>query len=121
MTVVLARESETLFVASLGGRVVGRCAVAISGDTWEFYSTSVDPAHEGRGIASDLVRFALAAADQAHARVIPSCWYVDGWLDRHPEYQHLREVGRVEPLGSAEDPQCRIAPAVLTDSSGPDH
>lgn len=115
---VISRASETLITASLDGRVVGRCAFAISGGTWEFYSTAVDPDHEGRGIASALVRFALDAAEVAGARVISSCWYVDAWLDRHPEYQHLRDARRVEQVGSAEDPQCRIAPAVLTDEPG---
>jgi hypothetical protein len=115
---VIERVSDTLVIASLAGRVVGRCAFAISGDTWEFYSTAVDPEHEGRGIASALVRHALDAAQAAGATVISSCWYVDAWLDRHPEYQHLRDARRVAQVGSTEDPQCRIAPAVLTDSSG---
>jgi hypothetical protein len=110
---VLARESETLFTASIAGQVVGRCAVAISGGTWEFYRTTVDPAHEGRGIASALVRHALDAAAASGAHVLVSCWYVDGWLDRHPVYQHLRDPRRAEPVGSAQDPQCRIAPAIL--------
>jgi uncharacterized protein len=112
---VVRRESDTLFTASVEGRRVGRCAVAISGDTWEFYSTVVEPAFEGRGIASALVRLALEAADEAGARVISSCWYVDGWLERHPEFQHLRDPRRAEPVGSVEDPACRIAPAVLAE------
>jgi hypothetical protein len=115
--VAITRASETLVTASLGGRVVGRCAFAMSGGTWEFYTTAVDPEYEGRGIASALVRFALDAADAAGVSVISSCWYVDAWLDRHPEYQHLRDARRVEQVGSAQDPQCRIAPAILTDGS----
>ena len=112
---VVRRETDTLFTAWLEGRQVGRCAVAISGDTWEFYSTVVQPEFEGRGIASALVRTALDAAQEAGARVISSCWYVDGWLERHPEYQPLRDPRRGAPVGSADDPACRIAPAVLAE------
>ena len=113
--VLVRRDSDTLFTAWLAGHQVGRCAVAISGDTWEFYSTVVQPAFEGRGIASQLVRTALDAARAAGARVISSCWYVDGWLARHPEYQDLQDARRGAPVGSAQDPACRIAPAVLAD------
>ena len=110
---VIRRDSTSLFTARLDGVEVGRCAVAISGGTWEFYSTSVDPAHEGRGIASALVRHALDEARAAGARVIVSCWYVDGWLDRHPDYQGLRSPRAGAPVGSHEDPHCRVAPAIL--------
>jgi len=109
----LHRPSETLFTASSDGVVVGRASVAIGEGAWEFYSTSVDPAHEGHGIASRLVRFALDAAAEAGVRVIPTCWYVDGWIDRHPQYAPLREASAGSPTGSAEDPQCRVAPRVL--------
>jgi len=45
--------------------------------------------------------------------VIPSCWFVDGWMQRHsPRYDHLRHGARV-PEVAAEDPACRIAPTVL--------
>ncbi len=109
----LERISEWLFVARSQGVQVARCSVAGGDGVWEVYSTVVDPAHEGRGIASRLVRFVLDAAEESGVRVIPSCWFVDGWMQRHsPRYDHLRHGARV-PGVAGEDPACRIAPTVL--------
>ena len=41
--------------------------------------------HEGRGVASQLVRFALDDARRRELRVIPICPYVKTYLERHPE------------------------------------
>lgn len=104
------RLEPTVFVAYLGGSPVGRCKVAIGTDMWEFYSTNVESEYEGRGIASVLVREALTAAQAANVQVVASCWYVEGWLDRHPEYQNLRGE-RV--AADRDDSICRIAPSIV--------
>lgn len=114
LELVLRRDSATQYTASLGGRVVGNVQIAVGHGVWEIYRTVVDPAFERRGIASRLVRFALADAEAAGVRVIPSCWYVEGLMQRHPEFAHLR-VGAPRPAG--EDPSCRIAPSVVTPHS----
>lgn len=77
------------FVASLpGGDAVLAYAAAGPGVV-EFYNTFVPPAERGRGVAAKLVR---AGADYARAeglRVVPSCWYVQRWLDAHPAERDL--------------------------------
>jgi predicted GNAT family acetyltransferase len=55
----------------------------------EFYSTYVPPPARGRQVASDLVQTAMDFARERRFRVIPSCWYVQRWVERHPEYQAL--------------------------------
>lgn len=111
---VLRRADDALFTATLDGREVGRASIAVGHGVWEAYSTVTAPGFEGRGIASRLVGFMLDAATEAGVRVIPSCWYVDGWMQRHaPHYDHLRTGHSVPQVGSADDPACRIAPAVL--------
>jgi hypothetical protein len=55
----------------------------------EFYSTYVPPPARGNQVASDLVRTAMDFARERGYRVIPSCWYVQRWAERHPEYQVL--------------------------------
>ncbi len=113
--VVVHQASPTLFLAMKGDHEVCRASVAVAPGVWEFYSTVTAPGYEGRGIASQLVRFALDAAQEAGVTVIPSCWYVDGLMHRHaPEFDHLRAGHRV-PEASAGD-ACRIAPAVLPDA-----
>ncbi|MGB7980475.1 MAG: GNAT family N-acetyltransferase [Candidatus Nanopelagicales bacterium] len=109
---VLTRANPTLFTATLDGVAVCRAAVAVADGVWEIYSTATTPGYEGRGIAAALVRFTLDAAEEAGVSVIPSCWYVDGFMGRHADrYDHLR-VGHEAPAAEMGD-ACRIAPVVL--------
>ncbi len=55
----------------------------------ELYSTYVPSGDRGRGIAGQLVEAALGYARSEGLRVIPSCWYVAGWIGRHPEHADL--------------------------------
>lgn len=43
----------------------------------------------GKGIASKLVEAALEYARLNGFKIIPSCSYVDVYLQRHPEYEDL--------------------------------
>jgi predicted GNAT family acetyltransferase len=52
-------------------------------------STRVEPAFRGHGIAAALVRRALDEARSARASVVPVCWYVAEYVERHPEYADL--------------------------------
>lgn len=52
-------------------------------------STVVAPEHSGQGIASALVRFALDDVRASDLRILPTCWFVRGWIQRHPEYRDL--------------------------------
>lgn len=49
-------------------------------------SVVVDPAIEGRGVASALTRAAFEWAQAQGMAVEPVCPYVVAWLRRHPEY-----------------------------------
>ncbi len=60
------------------------------GRTMDATSTFTPQALRGQGLASRLTRAALDHARELGWRVIPSCWYVAGWIDRHPEYEDLR-------------------------------
>ncbi len=41
---------------------------------------------EGTGVGSALTRAALDWARDADLEVDPQCWFVAGWLDRHPDH-----------------------------------
>ena len=113
----ITRVDTCVFHAVLDGQEIGQVNIAVAPDTWEIYRTVVDPAHEGRGIASALVRHVLAEAEREGVRVIPSCWYVDALMARRsPRYDHLR-VGAAAPEdGARKANQCHIRPAVLAAS-----
>jgi len=54
-----------------------------------FTHTKVPPAHEGQGIGTALVRFALASARERGLKVIPLCSFFATYIKRHPEEQDL--------------------------------
>ncbi len=77
-------------------RVVDRLA---EGDAYLSYTsangaldlqhTVVPEAARGRGVGESLVEAAIAYAREQGARVIPSCPFVQSWLDEHPDAQDL--------------------------------
>ncbi len=74
----------------LGDEVVGFAEHRTTADGVEaFPHTVVTPAHEGKGLAGVLVRHALDDVRRRGVKVVPSCWYVAGWIDRHPDYADL--------------------------------
>jgi len=61
----------------------------LSGNTIIFTHTGVPSALEGRGIGSLLVKTGLEYAKKNNLKVQTLCWFVDGYLQRHTEYQNL--------------------------------
>ena len=54
--------------------------------TWVVFTTQVPHSFEGHGVGSALARAAADAARDEGFTITPSCWFVAGWLDRHPDY-----------------------------------
>jgi uncharacterized protein len=59
------------------------------GNTITFTHTGVPAELEGRGIGSQLARAGLEYAREKSFKVVPLCWFVAGYIERHPEYQSL--------------------------------
>jgi uncharacterized protein len=55
----------------------------------EVYRTYVPPPDRGKQVAGALVDAALAYARAEGLRVVPTCWYVALWIQRHPEHADL--------------------------------
>jgi hypothetical protein len=51
--------------------------------------TEIEPAYEGQGIGSELVRRMLDDIRGTGARMLPVCPFVLAFLRRHPEYDDL--------------------------------
>lgn len=72
------------------GELAGWADYALTDGLITFTHTEIDPAFEGRGAGSALVRFALDdVRDTGERKVLPICPFVKGWMGRHPEYQEL--------------------------------
>lgn len=72
------------------GRVIGVLRYERQDGVVVMPSTVTDPQYRGNGIASALTQRALDDARAAGAGVRADCWYVEGWIERHPEYADLR-------------------------------
>ena len=57
--------------------------------TMDIESTFVPSTARGRGVGAALVECALEHARNEGYEVIPSCWYVKRWVERHPDYAGL--------------------------------
>jgi predicted GNAT family acetyltransferase len=62
----------------------------MTGNTILFTHTGVPKEMAGVGIGSRLVYAGLEYARQNSLTVDSWCWFVDKYMDRHPEYQDLR-------------------------------
>jgi predicted GNAT family acetyltransferase len=62
---------------------------SLNGDTITFSHTGVPAPLEGRGIGSQLAHAGMEYARENGFKVIPTCWFVAGYIDRHKEYQPL--------------------------------
>lgn len=78
-------------------RVDGTIASALDyrrlGDSIAFTHTFTNPPYRGSGLAAELVEFAVDDVEATHgSRIVPSCWYVEQWFDRHPDRRHLLDA-----------------------------
>ena len=65
----------------------------------DFTHTEVPPAHEGQGIGSALIRYALALARKRGLQVIPICPFFAAYIKKHPEEQDLLDPAYRSALG----------------------
>lgn len=81
------------YVVHYDDEIVGFASYRELADGVHFDHTVVDQAHQGTGVASKLVRFALDDFERTSKLALsPDCSYVDAWLKRHADYQHLTEA-----------------------------
>jgi uncharacterized protein len=64
-----------------------------------FTHTEVPPSHEGQGIGSALIRFALRSARERGLKVIPICPFFAAYIKKHAEEQDLLEPAYRKSLG----------------------
>lgn len=63
----------------------------VNESTLDFYSTFVPEERRNEGIGADLVRHGLEYADSEDLKVIPSCPFVEAFLEQNPKYLRLRK------------------------------
>lgn len=78
-------EPRQRYEALVKGELAGFIDYKAKGRRIALIHTEVLPAHQGRGIAEQLVRFALDDARRRGLGVIATCPYVRAYVERHPE------------------------------------
>lgn len=84
-------RGQQRFEAWIEGRLAGEITYALlPGDVADLNHTFVNESARGTGLAGRLARFAF---DEVRAgaewKIRPTCPYVIGWSERHPEYADL--------------------------------
>lgn len=88
--VITDNRVEQRFEAAIGGDLAGYLDYRRLPGRITLPHTLVEPAFEGRGVGSALVRYALdAVRAEGGMTVVPVCSFVADWIDRHPDYADL--------------------------------
>lgn len=58
-------------------------------ETINFLRTFVPPEQRHKGLAGEITKAALAYAKENNLKVIPTCSYVDHFIDQNKEYKEL--------------------------------
>ena len=87
--VVRDNPEQRRYEASIGSTVAGFTDYHVQPGLVTVLHTEIDPAFEGRGLGSELVRRMLDDIRRRDARVLAVCPFVQAFLRRHPEYADL--------------------------------
>ena len=81
--------SASRFEITVDGQLAGHADYHDGHSGRAFMHTEVFDEFEGRGLASQLIRYALDEARTANRKVLPFCPFVRAFIERHPEYLDL--------------------------------
>jgi predicted GNAT family acetyltransferase len=82
-------SENSRFEIQLDGAVIGATDYRPQNGIRVFTHTEVDEAHQGKGLATQLIEHALNATRAEGLRVVAQCPTVAAFIDKRPEYQDL--------------------------------
>ena len=83
-------EAESRYEAYVDGKLAGAAYYELDEKRIVFTHTEVDDKFEGKGVGSQLARFALDdVRAQGGRRVVPRCPFIKSWIQKHPDYEDL--------------------------------
>jgi predicted GNAT family acetyltransferase len=83
------RDADNRYELVDGGEVVGTSVYRDAGTRRVFTHTEIDRDYAGRGLASQLVKFALDDVRAQGRRVVAVCPMVRAFIDKNPDYEDL--------------------------------
>jgi predicted GNAT family acetyltransferase len=82
-------EAKQFEIVTDDGKVAGFVQYERSGDVLDLVHTEIDDAYEGQGLGGKLARGALDLVRAGGGKVVPSCPFIKGWIDKHEDYADL--------------------------------
>jgi len=76
------------------GELAGFVTYRLKAGLIELVHTEIDEEFEGQGLGSRLIAFALDDARERNLAVLPTCPFVNDYIQRHPQYVDLVPEGR---------------------------
>jgi hypothetical protein len=89
MTEVRDNPKRLRYEIVVDGEVAGFVQYNMRGGRLILVHTEVDEARSGHGLAGKLVAAALDDIRKRGLRIVPVCPFVEGYIQRHPEYDEL--------------------------------
>lgn len=90
---------EKRYEIEVDGSVAGFAQYRVRPGLLAFIHTEIDDAYEGQGLGGRLVAFALDDARARGLAVLPFCPFVNGYIQKHPEYAELVPETHREAFG----------------------
>lgn len=83
-------RDESRFDAHIDGELAGIAEYELADGVITFTHTRVFDEYSGKGVAGALARRALdSVRAEGTGRVVAECSFIEGWIDKHPDYQDL--------------------------------
>ena len=74
------------YVLRIDDELIAVVDYVVNGDSISFNHTFTNPSKRGNGYAAEIVAFAVDDVEKTtERRIVPMCWYVGEWFDKHPE------------------------------------
>jgi predicted GNAT family acetyltransferase len=86
------RDAGSSYELSLDGVLVGRCVYRDAGERRVFLHTEVGAGYSGRGLATQLVQYALEDCRAGGKRIVTRCPMVSAYLSKHHDFDDLVDV-----------------------------
>lgn len=83
----LAKEPDAhRYTLRIDGELASSVDYSVNENAISFTHTFTNPKLRGKGLAAEIVEFAVNDVESTTAyRIVPMCWYVGQWFDERPE------------------------------------
>lgn len=87
MTTEIRHEPDNQrYALLLDGQLAAVADYRINENAVSIHRTFTQPNQRGKGLAAQVVEFAVNDIEaNSERRIVPMCWYVADWFERHPE------------------------------------